>query len=64
MGHVAPDVAADPPAHQVNRLVPFVHVEDVERSAAFYHHLGFTVESIYKYRERPVSAALQSEEPN
>jgi hypothetical protein len=42
-------------------LVPFVHVEDVERSIAFYHHLGFTVTSVYKYRQRPVWAALLSE---
>jgi hypothetical protein len=33
----------------------------VERSIAFYHHLGFTVASVYKYRERPVWAALQSD---
>jgi ketosteroid isomerase-like protein len=55
------DVADAPPAHRVSRLVPFVHVDDVERSIAFYHHLGFTVESLYKYRERPVWAALESE---
>ena len=56
-----PDSASAPPEHRVHGLVPFVHVEDVERSIAFYHHLGFTVTSVYKYRERPVWAALQSE---
>ncbi len=56
-----PDDVAEPPEHRVNRLVPFVHVEDVERSIAFYQHLGFTVQSVHKYRERPVWAALESE---
>jgi len=56
-----PETMADRPEHRVNRLVPFVHVEDVERSIAFYQHLGFTVESVYKYRERAVWAALQSD---
>jgi catechol 2,3-dioxygenase-like lactoylglutathione lyase family enzyme len=60
-GPRAPDLATSPPEHRVDRLVPFVHVDDVERSIAFYEHLGFTVESIYKYRQRPVWAALQSE---
>jgi len=36
-------------------------VQDVERSIIFYQHFGFTVTSIYKYRECPVWAALQSE---
>jgi catechol 2,3-dioxygenase-like lactoylglutathione lyase family enzyme/ketosteroid isomerase-like protein len=56
-----PETAADPPVHRVSRLVPFVHVDDVERSIAFYHHLGFTVQSIYNYRERPVWADLHSD---
>ena len=56
-----PDSVATPPEQRVNGLVPFVHVEDVERSIAFYHHLGFIVESVYKYRGRPVWASLQSE---
>ncbi len=60
-GPRAPDLATSPTEHRVNRLVPFVHVGDVERSIAFYQHLGFTVESVYKYQERPVWAALQSE---
>jgi hypothetical protein len=50
-----------PPAQGVNRLVPFVHVDDVELSIAFYNHLGFTVTSVYHYRERPVWAALISD---
>jgi catechol 2,3-dioxygenase-like lactoylglutathione lyase family enzyme len=49
-----------PPEQRVSRLVPFVHVEDVERTIAFYQHLGFVVTSVYKYRERAVWAALQS----
>jgi catechol 2,3-dioxygenase-like lactoylglutathione lyase family enzyme len=49
-----------PPAQRVQRLVPFVHVDDVERSVAFYHHLGFTVTSVYRYRDRPVWASLTS----
>lgn len=50
-----------PPEHRVTRMVPFVHVDDVERSIAFYQQLGFTVTSVYRYRERPVWAALESE---
>jgi hypothetical protein len=49
-------------AEKVRRLVPFVHVEDVERSIGFYYHLGFTVTSVYHYRERPVWAALVSDD--
>jgi catechol 2,3-dioxygenase-like lactoylglutathione lyase family enzyme len=55
-----PDVPDIPAAQRVQRLVPFVHVEDVERSIAFYHQLGFTVASVYRYRERPVWASLSS----
>ena len=50
-----------PPEQRVGGLVPFVHVEDVERSIAFYHHLGFIVASVYKYRGTPVWADLRSE---
>lgn len=32
----------------VNRLVPFVHVADVQASLAFYALLGFTAQSIMK----------------
>lgn len=42
-------------------LVPFVHVEDVERTIAFYYHLGFILASVYKYRGTPVWAELRSE---
>jgi catechol 2,3-dioxygenase-like lactoylglutathione lyase family enzyme len=55
-----PESPGLPPAQRVQRLVPFVHVDDVERSVAFYHHLGFTVASVYRYRDRPVWAALTS----
>ena len=50
-----------PPEQRVNGLIPFVHVEDVERSIAFYYHLGFVVASIYKYRGLPVWAELRSD---
>jgi len=60
-GPQAPDAAIDPPARRVNRLVPFVRVKDVERSVTFYHHLGFTPESVFKYRGRLAWAALVSE---
>jgi Glyoxalase/Bleomycin resistance protein/Dioxygenase superfamily len=56
-----PESVPSPPEQRVNRLIPFVHVEDVERSIAFYYHLGFIVESVYKYKGRPVWAALRSE---
>ena len=56
-----PDSVVPPPEQRVNGLIPFVHVEDVERSIAFYYHLGFVVASVYKYRGRPVWAELRSE---
>ena len=56
-----PDSAPSPPEQRVNRLVPFVHVEDVERSTAFYNHLGFIVASVYKWGGSPVWAHLSSE---
>ena len=34
------------PEHLVSGLIPFVHVEDVQRSIDFYHPL----ESVYKYK--------------
>jgi uncharacterized glyoxalase superfamily protein PhnB len=49
-----------PAAHGVNRLIPFVRVTDVERSIGFYRELGFTVTSVFKYRERVSWAALES----
>lgn len=56
-----PEDVAEPPEQRVNRLVPFVKVADVERSVDFYHHLGFTVTSVFKYRDRLSWAALESE---
>ncbi len=54
---VQPPEAAVPRQQRVNRLVPFVKVTDVERSFAFYHHLG----SVFKYRDRMSWAALESD---
>jgi catechol 2,3-dioxygenase-like lactoylglutathione lyase family enzyme len=56
-----PDAVAEPPEQRVNGLVPFVKVTDVERSVGFYSHLGFTVQSVFKYRDRLSWAALESE---
>ncbi|HEY2371338.1 MAG TPA: VOC family protein [Gaiellaceae bacterium] len=55
-----PESVPSPPEHRVEGLVPFVHVEDVERSIAFYYHLGFVVATVYKYRGTPVWAELRS----
>ena len=57
-----PESVPSPPEQRVTGLVPFVHVEDVERSIAFYYHLGFIVASVYKYRGTAVWAELRSEE--
>jgi Glyoxalase/Bleomycin resistance protein/Dioxygenase superfamily len=57
-----PESVPPPPEHRVQGLIPYVHVEDVDRSIAFYHHLGFAVTSIYKYRQVPVWAELRSED--
>src|SRR5207247_4371985 len=56
-----PESVPSPPEDRVNGLIPFVHVEDVERAIAFYYHLGFIVASVYKYRGTPVWAELRSE---
>jgi hypothetical protein len=56
-----PESAAVPAARRVNRLVAFVHVDGVERTVAFCYHLGFTIASVYRYRERPVWATLISD---
>jgi hypothetical protein len=61
-GPRAPDSVPRPPEQRVSGLIPFVHVEDVARSIDFYYHLGFIVDSIYKYRGTPVWAALRSED--
>jgi ketosteroid isomerase-like protein len=55
------DSVVEPPEQRVNRLVPFVKVTDVERSVGFYHYLGFTVESVFKHRDRMSWAALVSD---
>jgi ketosteroid isomerase-like protein/uncharacterized glyoxalase superfamily protein PhnB len=55
-----PAVVRRPPQHRVSGLIPFVHVEDVQRSIDFYHHLGFTLASVYKYKGTPVWAELES----
>jgi predicted enzyme related to lactoylglutathione lyase len=55
-----PDSVVSPPEQRVNGLIPFVHVEDVERSIAFYYHLGFVVASVYMYMGRPAWAELRS----
>ena len=57
-----PESAPSPPDQRVSQLIPFVHVEDVERSIGFYYQLGFIAASIYKYRGTPVWAELRSEE--
>jgi hypothetical protein len=51
-----PESIPCPPKQRVRGLVPFVHVEDVERTVAFYYHLGFILASVYKYRGTPVWA--------
>jgi glyoxalase/bleomycin resistance protein/dioxygenase superfamily protein len=56
-----PESVSSPPKERVSGLVPFVHVENVERSIAFYYHLGFIVASVYKYRGTSVWAELHSE---
>jgi hypothetical protein len=56
-----PESVRIPPKRRVTGLVPFVRVEDVERSVAFYYHLGFSVASVYKYRGTSVWAELRSE---
>ena len=48
------------PEHRVTQLIPFVRVVDVERSVAFYVHLGFEVEDVAKYRDRLSWASLRS----
>ena len=61
VGVQPPDTAIEPPDQRVDRLVPFVKVADVERSVAFYHHLGFTPKSIYKFGDLLAWAALESD---
>lgn len=56
-----PEIAPAPPPYRVTGLIPFVHVEDVQRSIDFYHHLGFTLASVYKYKGTPVWAELEGD---
>jgi ketosteroid isomerase-like protein len=42
-----PDIVTSPPPQRVSRLIPFVHVTDVERSIAWYGHLGFVVTEVF-----------------
>jgi hypothetical protein len=56
-----PESVPSPPKQRVSSLVPVVHVEDVERSIAFYYQLGFVLASVYKYRGTSVWAELRSE---
>lgn len=44
----------------VHCVVPMAHVADVERSIAFYAHLGFRVQSRREHAGRTVWAWLQS----
>jgi uncharacterized glyoxalase superfamily protein PhnB len=60
-GPGAPKSVPAPPEQRVSGLIPFVHVRDVRRSIAFYHHLGFIVTSVYKYRGDPAWAELSSQ---
>lgn len=46
--------------HRVRQLIPFVRVVDVERSVAFYKHLGFETQEVAKYRDRLSWASLRS----
>jgi catechol 2,3-dioxygenase-like lactoylglutathione lyase family enzyme len=54
-------VPVDQLDQRVSRLIPFVRVVDVERSVAFYEHLGFTVQDVARYRDRLSWASLSSE---
>ncbi|MHB1468006.1 MAG: nuclear transport factor 2 family protein [Solirubrobacteraceae bacterium] len=61
VGVQSPETVAEPPEQRVSRLVPFVKIADVERSIAFYHHLGFTPTSIYRWHDLLAWAALESD---
>jgi catechol 2,3-dioxygenase-like lactoylglutathione lyase family enzyme len=45
---------------RVSQLIAFVRVVDVERSVAFYEHLGFQVQDVARYKDRLSWAALKS----
>jgi predicted enzyme related to lactoylglutathione lyase len=46
-------------AAYVEGFVPFVHVRDVPRSAAFYAHFGFEVRHVHEVRGRRVWCWLE-----
>jgi catechol 2,3-dioxygenase-like lactoylglutathione lyase family enzyme len=54
-------VVVNEPDQRVSRLIPFVRVVDVERSVAFYQHLGFRLQDVAKYRDRLSWASLDSD---
>jgi ketosteroid isomerase-like protein len=56
-----PDTVTSPPPQRVSRLTPFVHVTDVERSIAWYGHLGFVVTEVFTPAGRLNWANLSSE---
>ncbi|HEX3510484.1 MAG TPA: nuclear transport factor 2 family protein [Solirubrobacteraceae bacterium] len=60
-----PATAVEPPGEKpeqrVERLIPFVRVADVERSAAFYAHFGFAIAAEHRYRDRLAWVALESD---
>jgi predicted enzyme related to lactoylglutathione lyase len=57
-----PHSAPAPPAQRIHGLIPFVHVEDVQRSIDFYAHLGLMLTSVKNYRGTPAWAALSSDD--
>jgi catechol 2,3-dioxygenase-like lactoylglutathione lyase family enzyme len=48
------------PPRRIRNLIPFVRVVDVERSVAFYEHLGFEVQDVARYDDRLSWASLKS----
>jgi len=57
-----PDIVTSPPPQRVSRLIPFVHVTDVERSIAWYGHLGFVVTEVFTPAGRLNWANLSTED--
>src|SRR5689334_19902700 len=53
-----PDRAVAARGH-VEGFVPFVHVRDVRRSAAFYEHFGFEVHNVFEVEGRRVWCWLE-----
>jgi hypothetical protein len=56
------ELASMPETGRVDRLIPFVRVEDVERSIGFYELLGFEVADTHGNRGQLGWAALESEQ--